>query len=213
MTKPVLRATFWKSNAELIEDCVRLGYLKPEWKTLDPTYGKGIWWKNWKPKRLVKHDLELDGVDFRNLPHRANTFDAITYDPPYVSAGGRATTTIREFYAAYGLHGAPTTPKKLQRLINDGLTEMHRVVKPGGIVMVKCQDYISSGSLWSGTYLTERKARALGFEVVDKLIHIRKSGGPQPKGRTRKGPNGTRIDTVQQHARGNTSMLLVLRKK
>jgi hypothetical protein len=31
----------WSSNADLIVDCARLKYLRPEWRTLDPTYGLG----------------------------------------------------------------------------------------------------------------------------------------------------------------------------
>lgn len=41
---PVLAATAWKTNADLIVDCARLGYLRKEWITLDPTYGRGLWW-------------------------------------------------------------------------------------------------------------------------------------------------------------------------
>ncbi len=188
MTKsPILRATFWTSNAELIQACVQLGYLKKKKRTLDPTYGKGIWWKKWQPKDLVKHDLKLDGTDFRKLEYEDGSFEQITYDPPYVSVGGRASSEIKSFYEGYGLMGAPTSPALLQALINDGLTEMHRLLEMGGYCLVKCQNYVSSGKLWPGVYLTMRHAESLGFVLADEMLHIRKSGGPQPKGRTRKG--------------------------
>jgi hypothetical protein len=38
-TGPILAATSWRSNAELIADCAALGYLRANWLTLDPTYG------------------------------------------------------------------------------------------------------------------------------------------------------------------------------
>lgn len=210
MKKPILAAQFFKSNTDIIEACVALHFLKRTDLILDPTYGGGKWWKTWKPSGvgdLVRHDLKLDGTDFRNLPYKARQFDAIAYDPPYVSVGGRATTTIREMYEAYGLAGAPTSPELLQALINDGLREMRRVLKPGGYCLVKCQDYVSSGRLWSGTFHTEQHARKLGFEVVEKFIHVKKSGGPQPK-RTRKDGKAVR----QHHARHNASMMIVLRR-
>jgi hypothetical protein len=212
MTEPILRATLWKSNAELIEACHQLGWLKQKWSTLDPTYGKGIWWKNWKPNRLTIHDVILDGTDFRNLPYEDKSFKQITFDPPYVSVGGRKSSKIKEFYERFGLLGAPTTPALLQQLINDGLTEMHRLCKDKGIVLVKCQNYVSSGQLHPGVYLTLKHAESLGFVLVDELHHVRKSAGPQPKNRTRKGKNGKRIKSKQKHARGNVSVLLVLRK-
>jgi hypothetical protein len=211
VTKPILAATYFKTNAEIIQACVTLGFLNRDMKVLDPTYGNGLWWTLWKPRRLVKHDLTLDGVDFRNQPHRDNSFDAAAYDPPYVSVGGRETSRIKAMYEAYGLLGAPVSPRLLQILINDGLKEMWRLVKPQGYVLVKCQDYVSSGKLHSGTFHTEFVARDLGFEIVEKFIHVKKSGGPQPGNRTRKSESGERVASKQQHARHNASVLIVCR--
>lgn len=219
---PVLRATYWKSNAEMIEAIVELGFLDRDMKVLDPTYGKGIWWKKFKPRKLVKHDLILDGTDFRNLPHRSNTFDAAAYDPPYVSVGGRDTTGIVAMFDAYGMTGAPTSPRKLQRLINDGLKEMNRLVKPavrtehglkGGIIIVKCMSYVSSGKIFDGVYQTKKAARKLGLVLEDELFHIRKSGGPQPGNRTKKLKTGQVVASRQHHSRGNVSVALIFRKK
>lgn len=217
-----MAAQFFRNNAEIIEACVKLQYLHRNMKILDPTFGKGNWWTNWYPERLVAHDLAMDGTDFRNLPYKNNTFGAIAYDPPYVSAGGRESSNIKEMYDAYGLMGAPTSPQKLQKLINAGLREMHRVVRParlnarselsGGIVIVKCMDYVSSGQLWSGSFRTEKFARKLGFVVEDKFHHVRKAGGPQPLNRTKKLADGRVVPSRQMHARQNVSMMLVLRK-
>lgn len=197
---PVLAATRWPSNAELIADCARLGYLKDTDHVLDPTFEKGVWWKAWRPERLTTHCNHEDGSDFRHLPYGDETFDAVAYDPPYVCVGGRTTTGIPEFHERFGLTEAPRTPWGLQALINEGLTEMHRVVKPAGIVLVKCQDYITSGKLWLGTHHTLTHALHLGFEVVDRMEMVT-SPRPQPPGRR------------QVHARRNLSTLFVLRKR
>lgn len=196
---PVLAAHNWTTNGHLIADCHRLGYLRDDDHILDPTYEKGTWWKVWRPEKLTWHNRDLDGTDFRALPYPDGAFDAIAYDPPYVCVGGRTTTGIPEMHNAYGMEDAPRTPALLQQLINDGLTEMFRLVKPNGIVLVKCQDYISSGRLWVGTHHTLTHAIALGFEPVDRMEHY---GGvrPQPPGRR------------QVHARRNLSTLFVLAK-
>lgn len=194
-----MAATRWATNAHLIADCARLGYLRAEWITLDPTYGSGTWWKQWRPDLLTVHNRDLDGSDFRSLPcWDDNTFDAIAYDPPYVSKGGRATSGIKEMDRRYGQEDAPATPALLQDLINDGLTEMARIVKPKGIVLVKCQDYISSGKLWIGTHHTLCHALDLGFTVIDRMEMVT-SPRPQPP------------DRRQVHARRNLSTLLVFR--
>ena len=196
---PVMAATSWVDSAALVEDCVKLGYLRPEWRTLDPTYGRGSWWRRWRPDQLVCHDLAMDGVDFRYLPEDDGTFDVAVFDPPYVCVGGRQTSTIPDFLDRYGLADAPKTPAALQKLIDDGLAEVARVVVGGGLLLVKCQSYVWGGKLWPGTFRVAERAERLGLELVDHLVHI--SGRrPQPPGRR------------QVHARRNHSDLLVLRK-
>ena len=201
----ILAATPWNSNADLIADCAALGYLRSDWLTLDPTHGKGNWWTKWRPDRLVTSDLNPSlsttdlQADFTCLPFQAETFDAVTYDPPYVCVGGRRTSGIESMYDAYGLIRAPRTPADLQTIIDAGLTECEYVLRPGGMLLVKCQDYVSSGKLWLGTHWTLQHALLLDLECVDRLEHI--SGvRPQPPGRR------------QVHARRNLSTLLVLRK-
>lgn len=194
---PVLAASPWHTNAHLIEDVARLGYLQAGWVTLDPTYGRGLWWARWRPDVLVAHDLRLDRVDFRALPEADSTFDAAAFDPPYVSVGGRETTKIRDLHDRYGLGDAPPSPAGVQADIDDGLAELCRVLRPGGMALVKCQDYISSGTYQPGTHWTLTTALRLGFVLVDRLEHVA-GVRPQPPGRR------------QVHARRNLSTLFVL---
>lgn len=197
---PVLAAGPWANNSHMIADVARLGYLKKEWKTLDPTFGKGNFWNSWRPDDLVTHDLKIDGVDFRNLPYPDDTFDAVAFDSPYVSVGGRVTSGIPDMLDAYGMDDAPSSPAEVQALLNTGLVEMHRVVKPKGFVLCKNQDYISSGQLFPGTHYTLCHALQLGFKYVDRLELVG-SIRPQPPGRR------------QVHARRNLSTLFVFQKK
>lgn len=206
---PVKAANNWKDNSYLVEEIARLHFHR-SMLTLDPTYGGGVWWKRWRPTMLFDHDLALDGHDFRDLPYDDELFDLIAFDPPYVSTGGRDTTKIKEFYARYGLSGAPTSPARLQILINDGLDEMARLVRrptrkrKGGLIMVKCMDYVSSGKVWPGTFETfEHATTYCNLTLLDRFVHY---GEPrmQPK-RTRQ--DGKKVK--QQHARNNYSMMFV----
>ncbi len=83
-------------------------------------------------------------------------------------------------------------------LVDGGLLELRRVLKPRGIVLVKCQNYVSSGHLWTGAKRTLDYAERIGFEVVDWWTHV---------GHVRAQPTGRRI----VHARQNASTLFVLR--
>lgn len=200
---PVLAAGTWPTNGELIADVAQL-YLGHEDTVLDATYGRGLWWTKVTPLELVTNDIvpgrAQHAYDFRKLPeYWADCFDLVAYDPPYVCVGGRSSTGMADLHDRYGLTNAPTTPRALQTMMDHGLTEMKRVTRPGGLIMMKCQDYISSGKLWAGTYWSQEWARVLQLELVDRFEHV--SGvRPQPAGRR------------QVHARRNLSTLFVFRK-
>jgi hypothetical protein len=215
VTALVLAADRWATNGDLIADVHRLGYLRDDDHVLDPTYEKGTWWSRWRPEKLASHHRAVDGSDFRALPHPDGSFDAIAYDPPYVCPGGRSTSTIQAMHDRYGMNegGAADpnfrTPAELQQIINDGLTEMRRLVRPAvrkalhltagnGVVLVKCKDYIWSGQFWMGTHHTLVHALSLGLVLEDRLEHI--------------GTPGPQSQKSQVHARRNLSTLLVLRR-
>lgn len=201
---PVLRANPWPSNADLILDVAKLGYLRQEWVTMEPTWGDGKWWKKFRPDTLIAHDIKLDGVDFRKLPEADGSVDVIALDAPYVSPGGRKTSTITDFNARYGLTEAPRTPRALQDMINDGITEAHRVTRK--LLLVKCSDYVSSGRLFTGTYHTQEHAHSVGFRTKDYFVHLGKPGTQPPRTRT----DGRPVE--QQHTRSNFSVLYVFEK-
>ena len=200
MSNELIYATMaWATNAQMIADVHRLGYLKDTDHVLDPTYGEGAWWRVWRPTFLTAR-VKTPNWDFRQMDFDDETFDAVAFDPPYVSVGGRATSGLNGMHAAYGMDGTPLTPEGVQRDIHKGLDECYRVVKKGGIVLVKVQSYVSSGKLWPGTFYTWSYAvDCCGFQLVDHLVHISGSR-PQPPGRQ------------QVHARRNYSDLLVLRR-
>lgn len=178
----VLAATRWPTNAELIRDIALLGYLKPGILTLDPTYEKGIFWKEWSPDdgMLITHHRDTDGSDFRALPYGDGHFGQITYDPPYAAEGGVTFSTLREYSERYGRNTVDSAAVAVQLLINDGLTEMWRLCAPGGIVLVKCMDYVWNAELWSGTHWTHTHATALGFVLEEEFRMYDTSAGPQP---------------------------------
>lgn len=210
----VCAATPWRTNAELIRACARLNYLRPTDRILDPTYGRGVWWKAWQPDagQLITNDIDprtatMFHEDFRQMHWPDAQFDAITFDPPYAAHGGRTTSTLPGYNERYGRTMAPATPQGVQALINDGLNEMARLVRPGGLVLVKCQAYIWSGKLWEGDAHTRNHAvHDLAMEVVDRLEHV---------GRARPQPARSRRDgqpSVQAHARRNLSTMFVFRR-
>lgn len=204
MTDHILAAQSFKNNAELIEAAARMGYLQKHWKILDATYGQGAFWRRWQPGGLVTNDLNPSinadhHADFRKLEFSDDHFDAAVFDPPYVSQGGRTTTTVPSFTGAYGLDDAPQTPAWVQDLIYDGLKELKRVVKPGGFILVKCKNYISSGTYFPGALFTATDGLDLGLTIETQFIYVTS------------GVVGMKPAEEQKHPANNYSVLIVFR--
>jgi hypothetical protein len=198
VTAHVRAAWAWKDNGYLIAEAARLGYL--DGHVLDCTYGAGVFWKQWRPEKLTTHDLRIDGVDFRNLPHPDGTFDASVIDGPYKLNGASSEPDIRygvDLYASWqGRH----------QLIQEGMTECARVTVPRGYVLVKCQAQVCSGAIrWQDREFADH-GESLGMTLVDRFDLL---------GKGRKQPERTRQDgkpSLQHHAYGRPSTLLVFRK-
>jgi hypothetical protein len=171
-----------RRNGPLIEAAASL-WIKPDDLVVDVTYGLGRFWTHYKPERFVAHDLDPekgDGVDFRNLPEQTASVDVIVFDPPYVSVGGRDTSTTKDMLGRYGLVSAPKTPAGIDELIAEGLKECARVLSPGGRLFLKSCDYISSGKYHAGHLRALNNALFSGyFVILDEFIH-HSGTGPQP---------------------------------
>ena len=144
----VLAATAWRTNAEMIEAAASLGYLRKEWVTLDPTYGRGLFWTNWRPDNLVcrdrytiEGDEEFTFEDMHCYPDGA--FDCVVFDPPYRLNG---TPDLCEFDDRFGTD-KPMTWHERMASIEKGISESLRVTRSGGMVLVKCQDQVCSGAV------------------------------------------------------------------
>lgn len=233
----ILAADYYVNNARLFEAAAKL-WIKPDDVVVDPTYGKGVFYKRFRPANLLAFDLDVAkspggiSVDFRKMPITDASVDVVVFDPAYVVPGGRETSTIGEMNEAYGTGTTEANLASQWIVITDGLVECVRVLRPRGIIMVKCMNYISSASYHNIHADMIELMRSLGLKQVDQFMLVKKSGGPQPKNRTRKCPQckGTggdadvegfecpscggagRIATVQQHARNNVSFLIVARK-
>jgi hypothetical protein len=196
----IFRATQWASNAAMILDVHRLGYLRDEDWVLDCTYGVGAFWKLWRPRLLAGTDADPErsktneSVDFTALPFRTSSFDAVVFDPPY-GLRGRGDPVFDRRYGTFSY----VPWQRRHEIMREGLGESARVVKPKGVVAMKVQDQVCSGAMRFQTIEMANHAATVGLRLVDRfdlLGHIR----PQPPGRR------------QVHARSNYSTLLVFRK-
>lgn len=191
-------ASMTGDNADLIVACHELGYINDDDWVLDPTYGQGRWWRKYRPAHLVASDITT-GTDFRKLPHPNATFDVVAFDPPYKLNGTGGSHPSDD---DYGVAGPYQHWRDKHLLMIDGVLQCKRVLKPGGVLLVKCQDQVSSGEVRWQTFMFHDLlvgAQPRNFDLID-MLHLQ-GHRPQPGGRR------------QIHARRNYSTLMVFRKK
>lgn len=178
-TGPLLGSVVTGTNADLIAAIAPL-YIDGH-TVLDVTYGRGGWWKRYRPAGLVAHDLALDGVDFRELPEHDHSVDVVCFDPPYVPAGGQRSTVVtrgeQDYRDRFGLTEY-RSQAELDALIADGLAECARVARHW--LLVKCSDYVNARHFTLGHRRVLNAADRLGLtndgDAWDLIVHHTGSG-------------------------------------
>lgn len=194
----------WNTNADLIADAARLGYLCDQ--VLDATYGEGTFWKAWRPIMLTASDLHKDPAwtgddlyesyqwDYRALPCENREYESVVFDPPYKLSG---TPALGAFDERYGIEKRTTRDEVLDDIVA-GARECYRVCSK--YLLVKCQDQVEGGKVRWQTDIVTRAIEDLGGRKAD-AFHFVSNGRPQPGGRR------------QLTARRNYSTLLVFERR
>lgn len=157
----VLAAYAWTTNAAMIADVARLGYL--DGQVLDATYGDGNFWTDWKPETLITNDLHKPAdlkEDYRAFSFDDSTVDAVVFDPPYRLSGRRDQG---QFDQAYGLCEYRGNDEITADLCA-GAVECFRVARK--FLLIKCMDQVNGGRVrWQTDFLTEAIVRKGGRKV------------------------------------------------
>lgn len=181
----------------------------------DVTFGKGVFWRNIPKDRyqLKATDISM-GVDCRNLPYKDKEMDCIVLDPPYMEgffrrskehfAGNGTHSSFREHYSNGNgietLTGNPKYHNAVLELYFQAAKEAHRVLRKGGIFIVKCQDEVSANKQHLTHVELINKFEHMGFYTKDLFVVVRSNK-----------PAVSRIKK-QIHARKAHSYFLVFQK-
>lgn len=163
------------SNSEAMRRLMEL-YARPGQTVIDPTFGKGVFWKSVDVGQYDFHPSDLiNGVDVRSLPFEDASVDVAVYDPPYRYV--ERTTVPSHVDEQYQLSGSlrlATRPgiDGVLDLYQDGIAEMMRVLRRGGFLFVKCQDTAGDGKqTWVHIEVMEM-CRKADLEPVDLLVVV-----------------------------------------
>jgi hypothetical protein len=113
----------------------------------DVTFGRGVFWKKVDPSayRLLATDLKTD-TDCRHLPYRDGELDAVVLDPPFFTRRGKSRRH-GDFDARYSSIANSNEHRwhdAILALYLEAGQEAARVLRPDGILIVKCQDEVCS---------------------------------------------------------------------
>lgn len=160
---------------EIIKNIIKMHC--PSGIELDPTYSKGIFYKNMPENEpLEKFDLYPQTDDTleanaNNLPHLDNQVSSIMFDPPFIVGHTKEKPTgiIGERF-----HGFRYI-KDLWQWYDECIIEFNRVLQVGGVLIFKCQDTVSSGKNWFSHCHIIEFAEKNGFYTKDLFILLAKN--------------------------------------
>lgn len=168
-------STISYDQGEILRNIVSLHC--PEGIELDPTYSKGNFYKlNGIEEPLEKFDLYPQTDDTLrasadNLPHWNDSISSIMFDPPFIAGHtkNKPTGIIGERF-----HGFPSV-SSLWEFYDASILEFWRILQPGGVLVFKCQDTISSGKQWLSHVHIINVAEQIGFYTKDLFVLLAKN--------------------------------------
>src|SRR5207302_1186658 len=204
-TNELIFSAYHATNDEVFPHVLKL-YVPEGSLVADVTYGKGVFWKQVPETAYDIRASDLQsGVDCRKLPYGDTTIDCVVFDPPYMhTPGGTAHQNHQNFESYYNNNGTENTTLKYHEAVLDlyfrGATEAHRVLKDGGILIVKCQDEVCANRQRLTHVEIINEYEGYGFQAEDLFVI------------TRVGKPGLSRMFRQRHARKNHSYFLVFWK-
>ena len=172
---------------------------------VDMTYGNGGFWKMLSQPKM-KFDLDPQTVDTIQansmaLPLGQSCIDSVMFDPPfltYIKSGREHNSVMGKRFSGYWRYD------ELEMHYRGTITEAHRILRKGGIFVIKCQDIIHNHKMHA-THINVINWAFGMFRLKDLFVLAAKHRMPMPE------TEGAKKRT-QKHARIHHSYFLVLER-
>lgn len=205
-TNQLVFSAYSGSNDDLFPRILGL-YVAPGSRVADVTYGRGVFWKRVPRDLYDLHRSDIrTGVDCRQLPYEDASFDCVVLDPPYMHTPGGTAHKNHQNYEEYYKNNEASAPGngKYHEAVLDlyfkASKEAERVLRPEGILIVKCADEVCANKQRLTHVEIIAQLSKQGFIAEDLFILLR---GNKP---------GMSRVLKQVHARKNHSYFIVFRK-
>jgi len=174
-------------------------------RVADVTFGNGVFWRRVPRDSYTILATDLDsGVDCRKLPYDSGSLDCVVFDPPYMHTPGGSAHVGHQNFEAYYKNNTSKSDKKYHDAVLDlyfgAAREARRVLRDGGIYVVKCQDEVCANRQRLTHVEIINELATYGFVIEDLFVVVR-NGKP-----------GVSNILRQAHARKNHSYFLVFLK-
>lgn len=148
---------------------------------LDPTYSKGNFYRKTsiqEPK--FKFDIKpvVDGVIqscATSLPIEDKSIGCIMFDPPFLATSGKSLDSKDKNNIINKRFGVFKNEKDLHFFYQRCMDEFSRILRKDGILIVKCQDKVSSGKNYFSHCFIYEEARRNGLYAKDLFILLAKN--------------------------------------
>jgi len=144
---------------EIIRDIITL--YCPHGIDVDPTYSTGGFYKTGIEQPKHKYDINpvvsgVKGADCQHLPLKDKSVRSIIFDPPFLATTGKSLRKENDSNKLNKRFGVYDSEESLRELYYNSMKEFHRILKPNGILIFKCQDKVSSGKqIWNHCWIYE----------------------------------------------------------
>lgn len=141
----------------------------------DPTFSTGAFYNGTGiDAPALRFDIhpQAEGVveaDARHLPLADSSISCMMLDPPFLATRGKSLSA-EEGNRINRRFGVYPDEKSLHRCYADIVREAHRVLKPEGILIFKCQDKVSSGKQYMSHVFVMDTAVEAGFYPLDLFV-------------------------------------------
>jgi hypothetical protein len=181
------------TNADLLVDVARL-YIPDGALVADVTWGHGVFWQKTDTTRftLCGSDVAPEAIraaaaapdqlalltvkaptffvaNCMELPYRDQSLDVVVLDPPYLHYPG--PHLAQDFYNNVATTKGMSHQRILRELYCPAMLDACRVLKPGGLLLVKGKDEIERGKqCWTCDELPQAAARC-GFTKIEMFLY------------------------------------------
>ncbi len=170
MQKPIVYSFVLGTMGDLMAAVEKL-YFHPGMRIADVTYCHGRFWRgidtskyDFLPSDIMPSRPYVAKHDCRSLPYADESIDVVVFDPPFIDGAFYEKSFLTDTH--------DLSQPEVMQLYRDGMTEAKRVLRRGGLLLVKCMDFVKFGQQRSMLRVWLFATQVLGLIDEDRFCFV-----------------------------------------